>query len=104
MCNIGTIKRGDTFSFTVEIKDNVTGTPLLGAADRLRCQGRDVICSKLMVEMVISETSSGVYLFVANSTQEWPKKILFDIQYTDGDVISSSETFFLNVEEDITRD
>ena len=37
---LGTIKRGDTFSFSVPIKDKATGTALTGAATKLKCHGK----------------------------------------------------------------
>lgn len=104
MQSLGKIKRGDTFSFTAELKDNATGEPLTGAADKLRCQGRHYLKDELIVEMAITETTPGVYLFAAGSTSEWDiKKILFDVEYTSDGVISSSETFSVEVEADITR-
>jgi len=108
LTSLGTIKRGDSFSFTATILDSVTGNPLSGIAGNLKCQGRHHQCSsELLAEMEISETStSGEYLFVAPSTSNWQPKfdVCFDIQYTgNSGVISSSETFCVSVEGDITK-
>lgn len=106
MQSLGTIKRGDTFAFTADIEDSATGAPLTGAADKLRCQGRHYISRMLKVQLAITETATpGTYLFTAPSTDEWAAgtRLLFDVEYTSAGVVSSSETFFVNVEEDITH-
>jgi len=108
MKSIGTIKRGDTFSFTANLVDSISKTPLTGMADNLRCQGRHIKTNELIVEMNIEETETpGTYLFTAGSTDNWEVNsiILFDIQYTsDTGQIASSETMGLQVKGDITRD
>ena len=106
MQSIGTIKRGDNFSFTAEIKDGTTGAALTGAADKLRCQGRHYISRMLLAELTVTETvTPGTYLFTASSVNEWEAgtRLLFDIEYTSEGVVSSSETFAITVEEDITH-
>jgi len=105
MKKIGTIKLGDTFSFSAEITDKATGNALTGAASKLRCQGRNYLNGDLIAELTITETATpGTYLFSAGTTETWNTvQVLFDIQYTDGDLISSSETFLVQVEGDITH-
>ena len=106
MQSLGIIKRGDTFSFSAELEDEVTGVPLIGASSNLRCQGRDSRNKRLIVELLVSEPTPGLYVFTAESTANWVSgiKILFDIEYEILGLISSSETFYAEVEEDITRD
>jgi hypothetical protein len=102
--SLGKIKRGDTFSFTAELKDNATGAALTDAANNLKCQGRHYLSNELIVELEITENAPGTYFFAAGSTDEWKAmKILFDVEYTDGEIVSSSETFSVEVEADITR-
>ena len=105
--SIGEIKRGDYFAFTADIADDVTGDPLIGAAELLRCQGR-YPSGMLAAEMTISETSTpGTYLFEAPSTDAWIPNttINFDIEYDGGiDEPSSTDTFSVSVLEDITHD
>ncbi|WP_089610097.1 hypothetical protein [Dehalobacterium formicoaceticum] len=105
MKSLGKIKRGDTFSFTAELKDNVTGDVLTGIADKLRCQCRTNGTHKLIDEMVIAEITPGTYLFSAGQTDDWGAgfRLLLDIEYTYDNVVSSSETFFVDVEADITH-
>ena len=106
MQSIGTIKRGDTFSFTAEIKDSVTSLALTGAASKLKCYGRHYLTNQLITELTVIEKTSGIYLFSADSTADWEVgvKILFDVEYTSDGMTSSSETFSVNVEEDITHE
>lgn len=105
--SIGTVKRGDTFGFTVEMRDGPTGGALVGAADKLRCQGRYDWFGEVLVEMNITETDTpGTYVFRTDSTAGWRpgKTVLFDIEYNDGGVVSSTQTFTVKVEADITYD
>lgn len=105
MKSLGKIKRGDTFSFTAQLKDSISGDLLSGIADNLRCQGRTK-SDRLVTEMTISELDSGAYLFAAPTTDNWSAgfPIFFDIEYAKDGITSSSETFFVDVEADITYD
>ena len=108
MQTIGTIKRGDTFSFTASLTDCATNNSLIGATANLKCQGKyNVLDITPIVIMTISETSIlGTYLFVAPSTEVWRPNcdIYFDIQYTNNNnIVSSTETFYVHVEGDVTR-
>lgn len=110
--SLGTIKRGDSFSFTATLSDTATGNPLSGVASRLNCQGRYKSAFNanrdmaLLCSLDIEETSTaGTYLFSVSSTSSWkPGSIVeFDIQYTSEDgKISSTETFTLTIQKDIT--
>lgn len=107
MKSLGTIKRGDTFSFTADLKDAATGAALAGAANKLKCQGREYMTDNFITELVITETETlGIYLFATDSTDEWipGSKILFDIQYTSDGKVSSTETFSVDIESDVTHD
>lgn len=107
MLSLGKFKRGDTFHFTVDIIDEATLEPLVGAASDLRCQGRDERNRSLITELIITEHSPGTYLFTAaESTDAWRQnsRILFDLEYTINGKIVSSETFYVDVEADITYD
>lgn len=106
MQSLGVIKRGDNFSFSAEIKDGTTGAALIGAADKLRCQGRHYVTRVLLAELMVTETATpGTYLFTAPSVNGWEAgtRLLFDIEYTSEGIVSSSETFAITVEEDITH-
>ncbi len=107
MKTIGTIKCGDTFSFTAALVDEATGDPLTGVARKLKCNGSySPDGDDVLAEMAVSETSeSGTYLFAAPDTEEWipDSSVYFDIEYTAEDGhISSTETFYVKVKEDVT--
>ena len=107
MKKIGSVKRGDSFSFTVDLVNTNDGSPLSGIASNLKCQGRYTMDGPVLIEFAISETEvPGTYLFDAGSTEDWvPGRIIvFDIQYTseEGDIVSSENIGFL-VEGDVTR-
>lgn len=108
MKSIGTIKRGDTFSFTANLVDSISKQPLTGIADQLRCQGRYMKNKNLVTELTIEETEiPGTYLFFAGGTDDWEigSIILFDIEYTSATgQVASSETMGLKIKEDITYD
>lgn len=103
--SLGTIKRGDTFALNAALSDNKT--PIVGAADTLRCQVRKGPTSKdeLVAELVITERSDlpGTYVIALDgSTRDWPKKVFFDIEYNNGTAIRSTETLIVMLEEDVT--
>jgi hypothetical protein len=106
MQTLGIIKRGDTFAFTADLTDTATTLPLTGAAADLRCEGRHYMTDTLICEPAVAETvEAGTYLFTVADTTEWEPgaRIYFDIEYTDGAVIASTETFYCDVEADITQ-
>lgn len=93
-------KRGDTFSLqaTANGEDITTWT--------IQSQIRDN-SGTLISELDITKTdaANGEYTLTHDgATSSWPLKMLYcDIQYTVGGVISSTETFRIEVVEDITR-
>lgn len=99
------VKRGDTLAFIVRRK-NADGTPRTGEASQLKAQmrsGKDV----LIGEFAITETPTpGDYLcqIAATLTQDYiPGTYNCDIQYTEGVVVQSSQTFQIVIEKDVTR-
>ena len=100
------VKRGDTLSFVVKRK-NTDGSPMTGDENKLRSQLRDK-SDVLQGEFVITETDTlGEYLFVIppTVTKNWKEgSLFFDIEYRDGDLVSSSTTSEVKVIKDVTRD
>ena len=101
-----TVKRGDTLSFILRRTDE-EGNPQTGIASKLKSQIRnrkDV----LITEFIITETTElGDYLFVvpANVTNSFDVgTYFFDVEYTDNNIKSSSQTEQIQVVKDITRD
>lgn len=107
MQSLGTFKRGDTFAFAAAITDTSLGTPLTGKASGLRCEGRHYINDALITELTVSESAvPGTYLFTEEDTSLWEDgwRIYFDIEYTGDGIVSSTETFYVDVEADITHE
>ena len=99
-------KRGDTFSFITTFNDS-QGQPMVDILSRLKCQIRNSK-NMLIYEISIQETATaGEYLFSAPAsvTRNWPLENLYlDIEYKDGDIVTSSETMSFQVIRDITRE
>ena len=100
-----TIKKGDTLAFIVRRRDK-DNNPLTGDANKLYSQlrnNKDI----LVADMVITETDvPGDYLFQISSeiTKGFDVgQYVFDIEYRDGNLVKSSETFQVNVIKDVTR-
>ena len=97
------LKKGDTFAFTAAFEEN--SEPVTGIAAKLKAQVRDPY-DKLITEIAIAETETlGTYLFTTeDTTEDWPVgQIYCDIQLTDGEIVTSSETFSINLVKDVTR-
>lgn len=104
MQSLGTFKKGDSFAFYNIIKDEAD-TPIVGKASNLKCQIRDSQY-KLIDNLVIEEdlTTPGKYIFKSLDTSKWNNTLLYlDIEYREGDIIVSTDTVSLFIEEDITK-
>lgn len=96
------LKRGDTLAFYVNFKDS-DGDPV--ARTGLLCQIR-TRAGVLVDTMTIASTATlGKYLFTASvSTSTYPlTRLEADIQITDGATVVSSDTFFIEMIQDVTR-
>jgi len=97
-------KRGDTFAFIALMKD-AFGDPLVGRESSLKAEVR-TYSDALVDSLIITETDEGGrYLFRAGDTSDWPlnTQLMMDIQYTDTDLVVSSETISIPMERGITR-
>lgn len=104
MAILPTTKTGDTFAFIATIKDEA-GVPIVGKAHLLKSQVRNYK-DELIAELIISETETpGNYLFKALDTADWPlnEELRTDIQYTDNEIVTSSETIMIPMAKDVTR-
>lgn len=99
------IKRGDTLELSVLLKDDESNPIDLDIAN-ITCQMRDK--NKVVIDdFSISQTNEvGKYLFKANGDEkEYPLGILYiDIEFNINEKIISSETFTIEIVEDITRE
>lgn len=98
----GTIKSGNTLAFYIDLADG--DDPVIGAEAKLTCQVRNAN-DRLLATMDISEVvaTPGRYLLRTQTESNWPSPVLCDIQYVDGDIITSTQTFQFVVEKAITR-
>ena len=101
------IKKGDTFAFYANIKDEL-GQPLITDAANFRSQIRDkkyVLVEELTVTTTATE---GQYLFTATDTNDWISKwsdsgsLIMDIEINIEGVITSSDTIEIQVNKDVT--
>lgn len=98
------MKQGDSFAFYANITDSV-GLPLIDSVEKLASQIVDTN-GNLVGEFTISNTEvSGQYLFKILDTRMFPSNttLLTDIQFTDGDVTTSSVTMSIQVYDDVTK-
>lgn len=106
--SIGKLKQGDTLAFYIDLEAG--GSPIVGAESKLRCQVRDKKMSALYGELTITADANtqGRYLVQTTTrgeTQDWaPGEATLDIQYTDGNIVKSTETLLITIEKDVTRD
>lgn len=112
MQSIGTLKRGDTFAFCAQLTDT-NGDPLLDAENKLRSQVRtakDVLLAELTITAYTNPITQllveGAYVFISvEDTSDWPTgKVYFDIQYTNNNIVVSTETVFITIVADITHE
>jgi len=98
-----TLKRGETFAFYANITDD-DGMPVTSMADKLRSQIRTSL-DGLVAELTVTETQvPGQYLFEAGPTDTWPVGTLYiDIRKYNGGRITSSPTFKIICEREITK-
>ena len=99
----GTIKSGNTLAFYIDLADG--DDPVTGAEAKLSCQVRNSN-DRLLATMDISKVDAtpGRYLLRTQTDKSWASPILCDIQYVDGDIITSTQTFQFVVERSITHD
>jgi len=99
----GTIKSGNTLAFYIDLADG--DDPIVGASLKLSSQVRSST-DKLLADLDITEVEGtpGRYLMRAATDKSWTSPVFCDIQYADGGVITSTQTFQFIVEKAITHD
>lgn len=103
---INPVKRGDSFILACTYKQN--GVPTSVELFNIRAQVRDssdALVQALLVEKANQTTNPGVFVLNAGIIDEWPIDLLrCDIQFSEGETVRSTQTFFIPVEEDVTHD
>ena len=97
-------KRGNTLSYTITVvdeNDDPLDTPVANIRSEIRTENGALVDS-----LTIADTTTvGTYLLTAKkSGNDYPLGNLYtDIQFTIDGVISSSDTFMIEVQKDITQ-
>jgi hypothetical protein len=98
------VRRGDTFSANaVYTDDGGSRVNLTGYVIESQLRGRGRVYP---LEAVITDAAQGEYSLYASAaaTRQWdPGAYEADVQYTLGDVVSSTDSFFLDVVKDVTN-
>ena len=102
---ISPIKRGDTFNMSCVYKEN--GTPANLTQYTINSQLRDSgdnLVQALIVTKADQSSLPGAFVLSAIDTSVFPIDLLrCDIQFIEGETTRSTQTFFIPVEEDVTR-
>lgn len=103
-------KRGDTISWEGSYTDDLGGVVDLTSYS-IKCQARSKENTETVLFTVNTEDTtidkynptSGLYRIVLDTTTYPIGRYLVDIEYKTGQLIKSSETFELNIIQDITQ-
>lgn len=102
---IAPIKRGDSFNMSCIYKEN--GVPSNLTQYEINSQLRDSgdnLVQTLVVTKADQFSLPGAFVLSATDTTVFPIDMLrCDIQFIEGETIRSTQTFFIPVEEDVTR-
>jgi hypothetical protein len=98
-------KRGDTFALTCIYKQEGIAHDLTNIT--IKCQIREatILVTDLDVTKANQTTNAGVFVLTPSvgDTTTWPSgNLLCDIQFTEGGVVRSTETFFVSLIEQVT--
>jgi hypothetical protein len=96
-------KRGDTFSYFIELTD-ADNLPLVLPVEDIKCQIRTK--SGSLIDSLIIETTAtnGKYLVSASNTTHYPVgNQEMDLKINENGVFTSTETVEVVVEKDVTR-
>ncbi|OGB70426.1 MAG: hypothetical protein A2496_14290 [Burkholderiales bacterium RIFOXYC12_FULL_60_6] len=106
MKSIGPFKRGNTFSLACTWKDGGVPTSVSGLTitSQLRAQGTLNLVATLAVLVSDQVISPGIFALISGDTKLWPVgTMVCDIVITQGDIVRSSESFWVTVAEGVTR-
>lgn len=98
-------KRGDTFSMTCTYKE--AGVPQNLTPISIKSQIREAtnLVTELTAVIADQTTHPGVFVLTPQSanTANWPLgNLLCDIQFTEGEAVRSTETFYIQIIEQVT--
>lgn len=102
------LKRGDTFQFGGQLKDD-NGQPKDLTLIDMRAQARVESSGMLLADLIVGKADQvanpGQFVVSAINTDHWPiTTLLIDIEMQDGQIRTSSETMQLPIIADVTHD
>lgn len=99
------IKNGDSFLLVCEYRQNNVATDVSPFAIRAQVRdSSDALVQELTVEKADQVAFPGKFALIAGVIA-WPIDLLrCDIQFSEGQTVRSTQTFFIPVEESITHD
>ena len=107
MSNEITAKRGDTFGEDViAYSDDAMTQPRDLTGVVIACQGKHTTGQKITFSTTIIDAPNGLFRIEADAvtTAGWPLGLYdVDIEFNDGGTVNSTDTFRLNLLEDITN-
>lgn len=98
-------KRGDTFSLTCTYKQGGVAHDLTNINIKSQIREATNLVTELTVTKANQATNPGVFVMTPQSanTALWPLgNLLCDIQFTEGDAVRSTETFYVQIVEQVT--
>lgn len=86
-------------------KQNGVATSVSAYAIRAQVRdSSDALVQELSVEKADQTSNPGVFILSAGIITSWPIDLLrCDIQFTEGQTVRSTQTFYIPVEEDVTH-
>lgn len=102
---ISPIKRGDSFMLACTYKQDGVATDVTPFTIRAQVRdSSDALVQDLTVSKANQATNPGVFVLSAGVISNWPIDLLrCDIQFSEESTIRSTQTFYIPVEEDVTR-
>jgi len=107
MANEVTAKRGDTFGEDViAYADDAMTQPRDLTGVVIACQGKHTTGQKITFSIAVIDAANGLFRIEADAatTATWPPGLYdVDIEFKEGVAVNSTDTFRLNLLEDITN-
>lgn len=98
-------KRGDTFAMTCTYKQDGAAHDITSVDVKCQVKQGSTLVTEMNVAKANQSSNPGVFVLVPQSadTALWPLgNLLCDIQFTEGGVVRSTETFYINIIEQVT--
>ena len=98
-----TFKRGDTFSYFIDLTD-AENSPLVLQVEDIKCQIRTKSGSLIDTLIIETTATNGKYLVSASDTTFYPVGTQeMDLKINENGIVASTETIEVVVEKDVTK-